>query len=422
MTPAHAVGKTVDRRYRLRREVARGAVGVVYEAEHIYTKRRVAVKLLTPDHLRVEESCIRLLREAEALSTCRHLNVVQVLDAGELTGLGPYVVTELLEGRTLQGILAVRQRISPSETVQIGRQICDALATAHARGVLHRDIKPSNTFIARDESGREVVKVFDFGIARLRGERRRLTQPGAVLGTPEYMAPEQLLAEDTVDARSDVYAVGVLLFECLTGSVPFEGNFGEVLLKSATKPFTPVRSKAPAVPAEVAAAVEKALAKDPAERYPSMSAFGEALAQLALEEPSGSLLGLRIPRPAFRPPFGRLSPAPSPPPADRRRRTPRVPYVTPVVIELDSGEELVGRSEDISVGGLLVVLSEHCAADQLVTARFALPTSGLMVRLRASTQWVRTARGLEAIGLQFTKVTPEVHASIEAYVHSMDPG
>lgn len=419
MTKTHAVGMTVDRRYRLKREVARGAAGVVYEASHLYTKRRVAIKVLTLAHVSVEESCIRLLREAEALTACRHPNVVQVLDAGEIPQLGPYVVTELLEGRTLQGILAVRQRIGLAETIQIGRQLCDALALAHARGIIHRDLKPSNTFIARDETGREVVKVFDFGIARMQHEPRRLTQLGAVLGTPEYMAPEQLLAKEEIDGRVDVYALGVMLFECLTGSVPFEGNFGEVLLKGATQPFTPIRAKAPTVPAEVAIAVEKALSREPEDRYSSMNAFAEALAQLAIAEPNGSLLGLRSPRPAFRSPFTKAPPVPPALPVGQRRRTPRAPYVTPVTIERDTGEKLVGRSEDISVGGLLVVLTELCAAEQVVTACFALPGSGQMVRLRASTQWVRTARGLEAIGLQFTAIAPEIHAGIQEYVGSM---
>ncbi|HEY8945799.1 MAG TPA: serine/threonine-protein kinase, partial [Polyangiaceae bacterium] len=296
-----------------------------------------------------------------------------------------------------------------------------ALSVAHGRGVVHRDIKPSNMFVARDDTGKEVVKIFDFGIARVKQqEKPKLTMHGSVLGTPEYMAPEQLLAKETIDGRADVYALGITLFECLTGSVPFEGNFGEVLLKTATKPLTPIRSKTPTVPAEVAAAVEKALGREPEDRYPTMSAFGEALAQTNVPDPGGSLLGLRPPRPAFRPQLAKVA-APAPPalPIDQRRRAPRAPYVTPVTIERDTGEKLAGRSEDISVGGLLVVTSERFAAEEVVTAEFALPNTGQLVRLRGSTKWVRTARGIEAMGLQFTAVASDVHSTIEQYVKSM---
>jgi serine/threonine-protein kinase len=421
MKEPHSVGTVVDRRYALKREIARGAAGVVYEAEHLYTKRRVAMKLLTLAHFHAQESRARLLREAEALALCRHPGVVQVLDAGEIDDLGPYVVTELLEGRTLQGILAVRQRVALYEALQVGRQLCDALGAAHARGIVHRDVKPSNVFVARDETGREVVKVFDFGIARMKTEDRKLTQHGAVIGTPEYMAPEQMLAQDNIDARADVYAVGVVLFECLTGSVPFEGNFGEVLLKRATRPLTPVRSRAPTVPAEIATAVEKALGAEPADRYPSISAFGEALSQIVVPDVGGSLLGLRPARPAFRPAAPKAA-APPALPVDQRRRSPRAPYVTPVTIQRDSGAALSGRSEDISVGGLLVVMAERCEADAVVIASFALPTTGTLVELEATTKWVRTARGVEAMGLQFTAVPPDVHAIIDLYVRSMGGG
>ena len=358
MNERHTVGTIVDRRYRLKREIARGAAGVVYEAEHLFTKRSVAVKLLTQAYLNIEETRIRLLREAEALASVRHPGVAQVLDAGEIEHLGPYVVMELLEGRTLQGILAVRLRVGVFESIQIGRQICETLTAAHARGVIHRDIKPSNLFVARDDTGREVIKIIDFGIARQNNDSRKLTVQGAVLGTPEYMAPEQMMGQEHIDARADVYAVGVTLYECLTGTVPYDGNFGEVLLKSATRPFSPVRTKNPTVPAELAAAVEKALARETSDRYASMAAFGEALAGIVVPDTGGSLLGLRPPRPVARVLQVKAPPAlPTAPTiqTDQRRRFPRAPYVTPTRILRTSGKSLDGRSEDVSVGGLLVV-------------------------------------------------------------------
>jgi hypothetical protein len=270
------------------------------------------------------------------------------------------------------------------------------------------------------------VKIIDFGIARFRSGDRKLTQHGAVLGTPEYMAPEQMMGKGDIDPRVDVYAVGVTLFECLTGSVPFEGNFAEVLLKSATGPLTPIRSKNPMVSAELASVVERALARDADARYPTMGAFTEALSQINVPDTGGSLLGIRPPRPLGRPPAkpvvgGAGAPAPAPPqlPSDQRRRFPRAPYVTPVRILRAAGKNIDGRSEDISVGGLLVVLSTRCDQDELVKVRFALPITGKLVDLAAVTKWVKTARGTEAVGLQFTAIPPETLETIEHYVTSM---
>lgn len=417
----HTVGTIVDRRYRLKREIARGAAGAVYEAVHLYTRRAVAVKLLNAAHINVEETRIRLLREAAAMATVRHPGVAQVLDAGELEQLGPYVVMELLEGRTLQGILAVRQRIGVHETVQIGRQIGEALAAAHAHGVVHRDIKPSNLFVARDETGREVCKIIDFGIARDQADQRKLTLHGAVLGTPEYMAPEQMLGQSEIDGRADIYSVGATLYECLSGAVPFEGNYAEVLLKSATQPLAPIRAKNPTVPAELVSVVEKALARDVADRYPSMVAFLEALSQIQVPDTGASLLGLRPPRPVARTtsPTKPQMPAVAPPSVDQRRRFGRAPYVTPVRVLRPNGKVVEGRSEDISVGGLLVVISAPCEANEIVKVRFALPGSGRIVEISAITKWVRNTRGTEAVGFEFTQVPSDSRAAIEHYVTAM---
>ncbi|MFZ5894408.1 MAG: serine/threonine-protein kinase [Myxococcota bacterium] len=418
----HSVGTIVDRRYRLKREIARGAAGAVYEAEHLYTRRSVAVKLLNVAHINVQETRLRLLREAAAMATVRHPGVAQVLDAGELDTLGPYLVMELLEGRTLQGILAVRQRIGVHETVQMGRQIAETLAAAHQHGVIHRDIKPSNLFVARDDTGREVCKIIDFGIARDDKDQRKLTMHGAVLGTPEYMAPEQMLGQSEIDGRVDIYAVGATLYECLSGVVPFEGNYAEVLLKSATQPIAPIRAKNPTVPAELVAIVEKCLARDANDRYQSMTAFLDALASVQVPDTGASLLGLRPPRPVARPAPALVKSQAQPPPlpaVDQRRRFGRAPYVTPVRVLRPNGKVVEGRSEDISVGGLLVVISAPCEANEVVKVRFALPGSGRIVELAALTKWVRNTRGTEAVGFEFTQVPPESHSTIEQYVTSM---
>jgi len=415
--PALDVGSVVDRRYRLKREIARGGAGAVFEAEHLYTSRSVAIKLLIGEQAETTESHQRLLLEARALSVARHPGIVLALDAGETEDGTPYLVMELLEGRTLEGILAVRRRIGVADAVYIGMQLCGALAAAHERGILHRDIKPSNVFISRSESGREVTKIFDFGIARL-AQNQKLTQLGAVLGTPEYMSPEQLLQQEDVDARCDIYALGVSLYEALAGTVPFEGNFGEVLLKVATQPTPSLSARCPQVPRELEAAIEKALARDPADRYSSVREFAEALSRVPVgDELPTSLLGLRAA--AATTSAGARVPPPLPEQPSTRRRFARAPYVTPVRIQCANGTSLEGRSEDISVGGLLVLAPQAFGHEESVSVRFALPITGKLLEVPAIARWVKKARGTGAIGLEFAALAPDQLAVIENYVSAM---
>lgn len=415
--PQLDVGSVVDRRYRLKREIARGGAGAVFEAEHLYTGRSVAIKLLIAEQAETSESRLRLLLEARALSAVRHPGVVLGLDAGETVDGTPYLVMELLEGRTLEGILAVRRRIGLADAVYIGLQLCDALGAAHERGILHRDIKPSNVFISRSESGREVTKIFDFGIARLAQQNQKLTMRGAVLGTPEYMAPEQLMAQDDVDVRCDIYALGVSLYEALAGTVPFEGNFGEVLLKVATQPTPSLCARSPQVPRELEAVIEKALARDPADRYATVREFAEALSRVPTgnEQPS-SLLGLRATTTVG---SGARVPPPLPVQPATRRRFARAPYVTPVRIQCANGTSLEGRSEDISAGGLLVLAPQAFGQEESVSVRFALPITGKLLEVPAIARWVKKARGTGAIGLEFAALAPDQLAVIEHYVSAM---
>jgi serine/threonine protein kinase len=416
--PQLDVGSVVDRRYRLKREIARGGAGAVFEAEHLYTSRPVAIKLLLEDQVQTSESRQRLLLEARALTVARHPGIVLALDAGEAEDGTPYLVMELLEGRTLEGILAVRPRIAVPDAVYIGMQICGALAAAHERGILHRDIKPSNVFISRSESGREVTKIFDFGIARLPQQNQKITMQGAVLGTPEYMAPEQLLAQDDVDARCDIYALGISLYEALAGTVPFEGSFGEVLLKVSTQPMPSLIARCPQVPPELEAAIGKALARDPAERYATVREFAEALSRVPTrDELPTSLLGLRAP--AAIPGAAARVPPPLPAQPTTRRRFARAPYVTPIRILCANGASLEGRSEDISVGGLLVLAPQAFGQEESVSVRFALPITGKLLEVPAIARWVKKARGTGAIGLEFAALAPDQLAVIENYVTAM---
>jgi eukaryotic-like serine/threonine-protein kinase len=443
------VGEIVDRRYRLKREIARGGAGVVFEAEHLYTTRPVAIKLLIPEQANDHETRQRLLLEARALTVARHPGIVLGLDAGETEEGIPYLVMELLEGRTLEGILAVRRRIGVADAVYLGLQLCDALAAAHERGILHRDIKPSNVFISRTEAGREVAKIFDFGIARLPEQAQKITRQGAVLGTPEYMAPEQLLAKDGIDARCDIYALGISLYEALAGVVPFEGNFGEVLLKVSTEAVPSLTKRCPQVPIQLEQAIQKALARDPADRYATARSFAEALSQVPTgDSATSSLLGIRavapslpnrsvagiavasasakVPRPDSPPglaaPLSAGAPVPPrlPEQPSTRRRFARAPYVTPARIFRANGGTLDGRSEDISVGGLLVLAPQAFDQEERVTVRFALPITGKLLEVPATARWVKNAaRGTGAVGLEFAALAPDHLTVIENYVTAM---
>jgi serine/threonine-protein kinase len=388
-------------------------VGVVYEAEHLFTKRSIALKLLTPEHAHLRESRERLLREAHALSVARHPGIVAALDAGEAEDGNPFLAMELLEGRTLDGILAVRGKLTVPETLYVGQRMCAAIAAAHERGLLHRDIKPSNVFIARDEDGREIAKMFDFGIASMSVVDRKLTQPGSVLGTAEYMAPERLLEQDGVDHRCDIYAIGATLYECLAGVVPFEGNFGEVLLKVSTVLVPPLKDRCPAAAGAFATAVEKALARDPAARFASTRDMLDALRRVMPSPPATTFLG---------PPKASRDDPPNSASGEARRRFKRAAYVTQISIRRAKEGPVVARSEDISLGGMLVVPKVLCAEAERVTVVFALPISGQIVELGATARWIKAARSRQAMGIEFVSLTPHAHGEIERYVHLMGTG
>jgi len=409
-------GDVLDGRYHLLRDLGRGGAGMVFEARHLFTGRFVALKLLAPasPSSNVAESRARLQREGQAMASIRHPGVVEVLDGGVTHDGALYVVMEMLEGRTLEGLLAARTRLSIENTAAVAFQLCEALGAVHQAGIVHRDVKPSNIIVVVGDDGEERVKLVDFGVAKMdQPGGDKLTGAGAILGTPAYMSPEQLLALDDVDHRSDIYAVGVTMFECLSGAVPYAGNYPQVLLGAAGDQRSPsVRSVTTDLPLPVALVVDRAMAKSRASRFSSVQEMGMAIhAAVPRAGHSTRLLG---PPPLPKPELAA---------AVQRRRARRAPYNTPVLLVLGGQHAgtMDGRTEDISEGGILVLSRDGCAPDQRVAVRFALPMEGKVVSAEAHVRWVRAsaALGICAIVLEFVDLAPPVRTSIATYVSLM---
>lgn len=274
------LGTTLAGKYQLNELIGAGAMGRVYRADHLALDAQVAVKLLNPEIATDAATASRFRTEARAASRLRHPNTIQILDFGQSEAGALYIVMELLRGRTLARIIE-EGNLSVRRIVDLLGQALSALDEAHAAGVVHRDFKPENIFVEMLRTGREHVKVLDFGIAKLRGEADpNLTSRGAVCGTPEYMSPEQIRGEE-LDARSDVYAAGVILYELLTGTRPFEsrGPAIEILTSHLQKTPELPRLRRPEldIPRAVEAVCMKALSKHREERQRSATELRSAL-------------------------------------------------------------------------------------------------------------------------------------------------
>jgi serine/threonine-protein kinase len=258
-------------KYDLRGVLGRGAMGTVYDGWDAAIERRVAIKtvrLADADDEETAEALARFKREAQAAGRLSHPNIVGVYDYGETDQIA-YIVMEFVEGRSLKSLLDQERRLPPVEAVEIMTQVLAGLAYSHARGVIHRDVKPANMMLTSEGQ----VKIADFGIARI--ESSNMTSVGTVMGTPAYMPPEQFLGEP-VDARSDIYAAGVMLYHLLTGERPYEGTMASITTKKLSAEVPPLPSARGVLPVfdEV---VSRAMARSPAERYPSAGAFSAAL-------------------------------------------------------------------------------------------------------------------------------------------------
>lgn len=317
-------GDLIADRYELEELVGSGGMSTVFRARDLQLDRLVAIKILHERYVEDPEYVERFRREARAVAKLSHPNIVTVIDRGD-DGGRQYIVFEHVKGENLKELVTRTGRMSPRRALELVIPVADGLAFAHEHGLVHRDVKPQNVLLSSEGE----VKVTDFGIARALDVEHGVTQTGTVLGTSEYLAPEQASGEP-VSAATDEYSLGVVLWELLTGEVPFTGeNFVAVALRHVNEPPPRLLDQRPDLSPRLAAAVERALVKDPARRFPSMSAFAAELRACLAEVDHGpaaaeddsalTLVSPAVPRPA---------PAPTRRPARRvRRRRPVALYV-----------------------------------------------------------------------------------------------
>jgi len=277
-------------KYKILAKIGEGGMGIVYRAQHTVLGSPAAIKVLLPQFTNDPVTIDRFFAEAKAASAIRHPGIVDVFDYGRAGG-DTYIAMELLRGENLQAFLERNEKLSPSLATQIAMQMFGVLDAVHVRGVVHRDIKPDNVFLVRDRSapGSIRVKLLDFGIAKLVDDKlvaaKAKTKGGTILGTPAYMAPEQCRGgSGEVDARADLYAVGCILFQMLTGRPPFlaEGG-GEVMAMHIYEPPPRISQLAPKAPVELDAIVAKLLVKTAADRVPSAAYALAALERSPIE-------------------------------------------------------------------------------------------------------------------------------------------
>ncbi len=325
-------GTVIAGKYRVERVIGEGGMGIVLAARHLGLDEMVAVKLIREERAEGADALARFQREARAAARIKSEHVARVLDVDRLPEGDPYIVMELIDGTDLQGLVKRRGALPPDEAVTYIMQACEGLAEAHALGMVHRDLKLKNLFLTKRRDGRALIKVIDFGVVKLsplgdvpdEGDETTLTESGesralarksareatltgtaVLVGSVHYMAPEQIRASNIVDARADVWSLGVCLFGMLTTELPFEGEtIAAVCYAIQGRPAPDVREKAPHVPPELARVVSKALEKDVRRRYQNVSELANALAPFSLDHAAAARIetilqsGIRAPNEA----------------------------------------------------------------------------------------------------------------------------
>lgn len=291
-------GSTLAGKYRVDRLLGAGGMCFVYEAEHIHLKQGLALKLLKPDFAKDPTAVARFAQEAQAAAGLRSPNVARVFDVDRLADGQPYITMELLIGHDLGTELQQKYSLPMELAADYVRQAAQGIAEAHAMGIVHRDLKPENLFLTElgEMTDRRLLKILDFGIAKnVQEASRKLTAPDAVFGTVDYMSPEQIRSASTVDHRTDIWSLGVILFELLTGRTPYVGDARSVIAQIVSDPISPPSRYVPTLPPQLVQVVMKALAKDPEQRFQHALELRDALTPFTTGVESISRLLARIP-------------------------------------------------------------------------------------------------------------------------------
>ena len=297
-------GRVFDGKYRVVRHLADGGLGAVFEAEHLVLGKHVAIKVLHPEYAANDDILERFKREARAASAIGHEGIIEIWDMGRSEDGSLFIVMELLRGLNLHEVITKEKRLEAGRAAHILTQTLSALAAAHQYNIVHRDLKPENVFLITRGADSDFVKILDFGISKMlnQDQSMKLTSTGFVLGTPYYMAPEQARG-GTLDHRVDIYGAGVILYQCVTGRLPFSApNFNALLFEIAAGKVPPPRSIVPDLPVPFERIIQRAMAVDPQQRYQTSAEFAEALrpfvrasADLSTRTPAPELAKLVLP-------------------------------------------------------------------------------------------------------------------------------